>query len=72
MPLNSIEWSILTALEYELSHVQVHIHKEEDMFGPNLPYLETSYIIEQYLKGRIAELRKEKAKTIAEYTMRDD
>jgi hypothetical protein len=46
-------------IDEELTNVKIKIAKHEDLFGPGIPELETLYIIECYLSGRIKELKGE-------------
>ena len=74
MNMSSADWLQLRALEEEVKHVKAKIDSEEDFFGPALPHMETFYIIESYLNGRIQELRNElksKAQGLANQTPKD-
>jgi len=55
--VSSVDFILLRSLYEELTHVRIKIDEHEDLFGPAIPELETLYIIEAYLSGRIKELK---------------
>lgn len=55
--VSSVDFILLRSLYEELTHVRIKIDAQEDLFGPAIPELETLYIIEAYLSGRIKELK---------------
>ena len=57
--LSSVDFILLRSFHEELKNVKIKIAKHEDLFGPGIPELETLYIIECYLSGRIKELKGE-------------
>jgi len=55
--VSSVDYMLMMSLVEELTHVRIKIDEHEDLFGPSIPELETLYIIEGYLSGRIKELK---------------
>lgn len=55
--VSSVDYMLMRSLSEELTHVRIKIDEHEDLFGPGIPELETLYIIEGYLSGRIKELK---------------
>jgi len=55
--VSSVDFILLRSLYEELTHVRIKIDAQEDLFGPAIPELQTLYIIEAYLSGRIKELK---------------